>query len=97
MATSSGGGDGGGEGVDGSGGGGRSNSGRRPQCDPDGKWVPNPNGDSDPTAAWGKVVLPPPSQYVEEAEKAAAEAEKASVAADSLGEEVPPLHPSQSW
>ena len=93
MATSSGGGDGG-EGVDGSSSGGRSNSGCRPQCDPDGKWVPNPNGDLDSTVAWGKAVLPPPSQYAEEAEKDVADAEKASAAADSLGEEVPPGHPS---
>ena len=94
MATSSGGGDGG-EGVDGSGGGDRSSDGRRPQCDPVGKLGPNPDGDSDSTAAWGKAVLPPPSQYAEEAEKASTEAEKSSSAAGSLGEEVPPLHPSQ--
>lgn len=56
---------------------------------------PNPNGDLDSTEAWGKVVLLPPSQYVEEAEKATAEAEKAA-AADSLREEVLPLHPSES-
>ena len=98
MATNSGGGDGG-EGLDGSGGGVRSSDGRRPQCDPVGKLGPNPDGDSDSTASWGKVVLLPPSQYAAEAEKVAADAEKAAAAADSLGEEVPPgihLHPGKS-
>ena len=90
MATSSG--DGyGGEGLDGSGGGGHSSGGRRPQCDPVGKLGPNLDGDSHSTADWGKAVLPPPSRHAEEAEKDVADAEKASAAADSLGEEVPPL------